>query len=244
MVGARRRRDRDARRARPLERRLAQIHARVCELIDEHQPEAVAVEDLYFGANARTAFAVGQARGVVLLAAGQRGIPCCSYTPQEVKQAVCGTGRADKDQVQRMVQTLLVARGAAASPTTRPTRSRSRSATPTARRCARAGARRSHDRAPVRARSRSAAPTTSSSSAAASATGSRSRRETLRQRPRAWASRRTLHTHLVVRDDALQLYGFATEEERELFLLLIGVQGGRARRWRSPCSPAARRASC
>ena len=76
-------------------------------LIDEYGPDALALEDLYFGANARSAFAVGQARGVVLLAAGQRGIPCASYTPQQVKGAVCGNGRAAKDQVQRMVQTLL-----------------------------------------------------------------------------------------------------------------------------------------
>jgi crossover junction endodeoxyribonuclease RuvC len=87
--------------------RLATIHARVAELLDEHQPEALAIEELYFGANVRSAFAVGQARGVVLLAAGQRGIPCWSYTPQQIKGAVCGSGRAAKDQVQRMVQTLL-----------------------------------------------------------------------------------------------------------------------------------------
>jgi len=87
--------------------RLAAIHARVGALVDEHRPDALAVEDLYFGANARSAFAVGQARGVVILAAGQRGVPCCSYTPQQVKGSVCGSGRADKGQVQRMVQTLL-----------------------------------------------------------------------------------------------------------------------------------------
>jgi crossover junction endodeoxyribonuclease RuvC len=87
--------------------RLAAIHSRVAALIAEHRPEAVAVEDLYFGTNARSAFAVGQARGVVLLAAGQAGLECVSYTPQQVKGAVCGTGRAEKDQVQRMVQTLL-----------------------------------------------------------------------------------------------------------------------------------------
>jgi crossover junction endodeoxyribonuclease RuvC len=91
----------------PLERRLADIHARVGELLDEHGPDAVAIEELYFGANARTAFAVGQARGVVLLAAGQRGIASRSYTPQQVKGAVCGHGRADKDQVGRMVARLL-----------------------------------------------------------------------------------------------------------------------------------------
>ena len=75
--------------------------------MDEYQPDAVAVEDLYFGANARSAFAVGQARGVVILAAGQRAIRCSSYTPQQVKTAVTGSGRAGKEQVQRMVQTLL-----------------------------------------------------------------------------------------------------------------------------------------
>jgi crossover junction endodeoxyribonuclease RuvC len=91
----------------PLERRLATIHERVAALIDEHEPVALAVEDLYFGANAPSALAVGQARGVVLLAAGQRGVPCSSYTPQQVKGAVCGSGRAAKDQVQQMVQRLL-----------------------------------------------------------------------------------------------------------------------------------------
>ncbi len=55
----------------------------------------------------RTAFAVGQARGVVMLAAGQHGVPCASYTPQAVKGAVCGNGRADKQQVAKMVQALL-----------------------------------------------------------------------------------------------------------------------------------------
>jgi crossover junction endodeoxyribonuclease RuvC len=87
--------------------RLAHIHARVIELLDAYRPDAVAVEDLYFGTNARSAFAVGQARGVVILAAGQRTIRCASYTPQQVKTAVCGNGRAGKQQVQRMVQTLL-----------------------------------------------------------------------------------------------------------------------------------------
>jgi len=90
-----------------LERRLAAIHARVAALIAEHRPAAIAIEELYFGANARSALAVGQARGVVLLAAGQAGVPCSAYTPQQVKNAVCGSGRADKRQVQEMVQRLL-----------------------------------------------------------------------------------------------------------------------------------------
>ena len=91
----------------PLERRLADIHARVCDLIRKHEPMAMAVEDLYFGRNAHSAFAVGQARGAVLLSAGMAGIPCFSYTPQVVKQAVCGSGGAGKEQVQRMVGALL-----------------------------------------------------------------------------------------------------------------------------------------
>jgi crossover junction endodeoxyribonuclease RuvC len=90
-----------------LERRLVRIHARVVELVEEHEPQAVAIEELYFGQNARSALAVGQARGAVLLAAGQAGVPCFSYTPQQIKQAVCGSGAAAKDQVQRMVGALL-----------------------------------------------------------------------------------------------------------------------------------------
>lgn len=98
----------------PLERRLADIHDRVGELLARYDPDALAVEELYFGANVRTAFAVGQARGVVLLAAGQRAVPSRSYTPQQVKAAVCGHGRAAKDQVGRMVARML---GLAAIPT-------------------------------------------------------------------------------------------------------------------------------
>jgi crossover junction endodeoxyribonuclease RuvC len=98
----------------PLEQRLAEIHGGVGELIARHGVDAVGVEELYFGANAHSAFAVGQARGVVLLAAGQAGVPVHSYTPQQVKQAVCGSGRAEKGQVGRMVARLL---GLAAVPT-------------------------------------------------------------------------------------------------------------------------------
>jgi len=89
------------------ELRLAEIHAAVEALLAEHEPDAMALEELYFGQNARSAFAVGQARGVVMLAAGRRGVPCEGYTPQQVKGAVCGTGRAGKDQVARMVAALL-----------------------------------------------------------------------------------------------------------------------------------------
>ncbi|HEY5343660.1 MAG TPA: crossover junction endodeoxyribonuclease RuvC [Solirubrobacteraceae bacterium] len=90
-----------------VERRLADIHGAIDALLVEHEPQAMALEELYFGQNVKTAFAVGQARGVVMLAAGSRGVSCESYTPQKVKGAVCGNGRADKEQVARMVQALL-----------------------------------------------------------------------------------------------------------------------------------------
>jgi crossover junction endodeoxyribonuclease RuvC len=91
----------------PLERRLAAIAARIGELITEHEPHALAVEDIFFGRNVRTAFAVGQARGAVLAVAGARGLGCFAYTPQAIKLAVCGHGGAGKGQVQRMVAALL-----------------------------------------------------------------------------------------------------------------------------------------
>ncbi len=87
--------------------RLQHIHRRVCALLDHYRPEAVAMEALYFGRNTSSALLVGQARGVVVLAAADRSIPCTDYTPQQIKGAVCGSGGADKAQVQRMVQTLL-----------------------------------------------------------------------------------------------------------------------------------------
>jgi crossover junction endodeoxyribonuclease RuvC len=91
----------------PAEQRLARIHGSVAELISVHRPKAVALEQLYFGKNVRSAIGVGQARGVVMLAAAEHGTGCFDYTPQAVKLAVCGSGAADKRQVQRMVATLL-----------------------------------------------------------------------------------------------------------------------------------------
>ena len=93
--------------AEPPERRLAAIADALTRLLDEHRPDAVAIEEVFFGRNARSAFAVGQARGAVLAAAGAREVPCFSYTPQAVKLAVCGSGAAGKEQVQRMVAALL-----------------------------------------------------------------------------------------------------------------------------------------
>ena len=90
-----------------LPERLLLIHAQVAELIETHHPDIVAVERLFFSRNAQTAFAVGQARGVVLLAAAQAGIPVREATPNEVKAGVTGYGKADKGQVARMVTVIL-----------------------------------------------------------------------------------------------------------------------------------------
>jgi crossover junction endodeoxyribonuclease RuvC len=90
-----------------VEGRLAKVHEALSELIDWHEPKAMALEDLFFGRNVASALSVGQARGVALLAAAQQKLPCFDYTPQAVKKAVCGSGSADKGQVQRMVATLL-----------------------------------------------------------------------------------------------------------------------------------------
>ena len=87
--------------------RLLEIHRAVTELIITHKPAYVGVERLFFNRNVQTAFAVGQARGVVLLAAAEHGLPVFEYGPHEVKLAVTGYGRADKMQVQRMVQMVL-----------------------------------------------------------------------------------------------------------------------------------------
>ena len=90
-----------------LPERLLAIHALVDELIALHSPRIVAIERLFFSKNVQTAFAVGQARGVVLLAAAQHRVPVVEATPNEVKSAIAGYGAADKEQVQRMVQLVL-----------------------------------------------------------------------------------------------------------------------------------------
>ena len=83
------------------------IYDEVQRLIAEHAPGAVAVEESFVGADARIALSVGQARGAVLVAAACAGVECAEYAPARVKQAVCGYGRAEKAQVQRMVRTIL-----------------------------------------------------------------------------------------------------------------------------------------
>jgi crossover junction endodeoxyribonuclease RuvC len=90
-----------------LPERLLAIHSLVDELLGLHQPHLLGIERLFFSRNVQTAFAVGQARGVVLLAAAQHGVPVREATPNEVKSAITGYGAADKEQVQRMVQLVL-----------------------------------------------------------------------------------------------------------------------------------------
>jgi len=91
----------------PLARRLLRLYEGLCDLLTDAQPDAVAVEELFFTSNARTAMAVGQARGVALLAAARAGLDVYEYTPLQVKGAVTGYGKASKDQVQRMTAALL-----------------------------------------------------------------------------------------------------------------------------------------
>jgi crossover junction endodeoxyribonuclease RuvC len=91
----------------PPHERLSQIYKGILEVIDAYKPEAAAIEELFGGVNIRTALAVGQARGVVVLACGERGLEPFNYTPLQVKQAVVGYGRASKVQVQQMVKVLL-----------------------------------------------------------------------------------------------------------------------------------------
>jgi crossover junction endodeoxyribonuclease RuvC len=101
-------------RERP-ELRLRRIFDGVQELIAEHEPDAVALEESFVGADARIALFVGQARGAVLVAAAGAGVECAEYAPARVKQTVCGYGRADKGQVQRMVKLILALDGEPAS---------------------------------------------------------------------------------------------------------------------------------
>ena len=89
------------------ELRLKTIYDEVAALIAAHRPDAVALEESFVGADARTALSVGQARGAVMVAAAGAGLACAEYSPARVKQAICGYGRAEKAQVQRMVMAIL-----------------------------------------------------------------------------------------------------------------------------------------
>ena len=102
-------------RSQPQEERLHQIFRELCAVIQRYQPSEVAVEEPFVGENVRSAFAIGAARAVCLLAAAQAGLPVRPYSPAEVKLVVTGYGRSDKTQVQEMVRVQLNLREAPAS---------------------------------------------------------------------------------------------------------------------------------
>ena len=91
----------------PVENRLETIYSEMIELIEMYRPEEMAIEELFFNNNQKTAIAVAEARGVVLLAAKHKNLPTYEYTPLQVKQSVVGYGRAEKKQVEIMAQTIL-----------------------------------------------------------------------------------------------------------------------------------------
>ena len=91
----------------PFEKRLKEIYDGVNEVIEKYKPTHMAIEELFFNDNAKTAIHVGQARGVIVLAGINNGLEIFEYTPLQVKQAVVGYGRADKAQVQQMTKALL-----------------------------------------------------------------------------------------------------------------------------------------
>lgn len=91
----------------PLPKKLQTIHAQLSALLAKHRPDCVAIENLFHAVNARSALTLGHARGVAMLAAVEAGVTIVEYTPAEVKQAVVGYGRAEKSQVQTMIQLLL-----------------------------------------------------------------------------------------------------------------------------------------
>ena len=211
----------------PVEQRLRRIHDSIVELIEWHEPQSLALESIYFGKNVNSAIGVGQARGVVMLAAASHEIPCFDYTPQSVKLAVCGTGAAAKDQVKHMVGILLNlpveppsdhAADALAVAVCHASHAKRRPG----RRGARGGCRlmiaavtgevlsRRNDHVVIDAAGVGYRLAVSA--------------ETLRTVP-AVGERVSLHAHLIARDDSLALYGFATEDERELFLSLTTVSG-------------------
>jgi crossover junction endodeoxyribonuclease RuvC len=91
----------------PMEIRLLQIYRALNAILDEYQPDAVAIEQLFHHTNAKTVITVAQSRGVLLMAVAARELEFAEYTPLQVKQAVCGYGKAEKKQVQIMVQKIL-----------------------------------------------------------------------------------------------------------------------------------------
>ena len=231
----------DTRAGVPLERRLAHIHARVSDLIREHEPAALAVEDLYFGRNAHTAFAVGQARGVVLLSAGMAGIPASRTRRRRSSRPSAAAGPPGRARCSGWSARCCRCRSRRA----RPRGGRARGGDlPRQRRLAEGGARMRWRRRRLRRRAARRPFFDGGGRVIASVRGTPRHAAARRRRDRGgrrWLppervlrdARRPAEggrpgdalTHLILRDDGMHLYGFATEAERELFLMLIGVQG-------------------
>jgi len=91
----------------PLARRLAVIHSEIQDVIDRYSPSECAIESVFFGTNAKSAFATGQARGVALLATADAALEIAEYSPPQIKSVVVGSGTADKHQIAYMVRTVL-----------------------------------------------------------------------------------------------------------------------------------------
>jgi crossover junction endodeoxyribonuclease RuvC len=87
--------------------KLKHIHGGLAALLACHRPDCVAVENIFYARNVRSALKLGHARGIALLAASEAGLPVAEYAPAEIKRAVVGYGRAEKDQVQQMIKLLL-----------------------------------------------------------------------------------------------------------------------------------------
>ena len=210
--------------ADPIAERLAEISNHVAGLIDRIGPDAVALEDLYVGKNPRTILSVGQARGAILAACGRAGVEACGYAPAEIKTSVCGYGRADKNQVMRMVTAMLSLDQAPAS---------DHAADALAAAVCHARVARSRGDlgrgAEMIAELRGRVSRVDAGSVVLDVGGvgyllsatSSARRLAVD----ADGAEVTLVTHLHVREDALQLFGFAGAAERELFELLLGVSG-------------------
>jgi crossover junction endodeoxyribonuclease RuvC len=91
----------------PMAEKLTAIYRRLCDIVEEHQPDQVAIEDVFYAVNVKSALKLGQARGVAMLAAAVHGISVTEYAPLSIKSAVVGYGKAEKEQVQLMVARLL-----------------------------------------------------------------------------------------------------------------------------------------
>ena len=91
-----------------LPQRLSEVYKEIERIIKSNSPDCLSIEELFFNTNAKTAFSVGQARGVILLAAAQKNLPIFIYTPLQVKMAITGYGRAEKSQMGKMVKAILL----------------------------------------------------------------------------------------------------------------------------------------